>query len=361
MTKLFEISGKPLVEGAKFGIEIEAEGEGMRKIATQYWNSEDDGSLRGVFPQQRHEFVSTVIPFKEVEEALDQLIASQKQAQFDFSFRTSSHVHVNCTDMEIEAVAAFIYTYFLVEKDLMKYCGEHRNNNRFCLRMVDSDALVDITKTLIEMQFQDIRRYVGEDMRYGACNMAALGKYGTLEFRGMRGTLDKEVLLNWVGVLNNIREYAIQTGNTWNVYNDAVKDAKNFHKKVFGKFKNVFVTDETEWNLTEALSLTVDLPFTAKAIIAQPKKVEEKGAARKKQYQDAYDKAQGNGNVALAHQLYQGAIAEGFLLLKKNVQNIPNPAGFQWNPIPDALARDVVREQIIFNEIVQAPPADDQF
>ena len=343
MTKLHELLGKDLVEGAKFGIEIEAEGEGMRKIATQYWNSEDDGSLRGAFPQQRHEFVSTVLPFNEVEAALNQLIESQKGAAFDFSFRTSSHVHVNCLDMEQEAVAAFIYTYFLVEKDLMKYCGEHRNNNRFCLRMVDSDVLVDMAKTLIQMSFRDMRHYVGEDMRYGACNMAALSKYGTLEFRGMRGTLEKEVLLNWVGVLNNLREFAIKEGNAWNVYNIAVQDPKGFHKRVFGQFYNVFFTQDTEWNLTEALSLAIEIPFAAKEMAAKPAPA-NKNQKRINEYVAAYRKAAAVGDSNLMNLYGDQAAREGINLLAELLK-----AGD--NEVQAAERQRVRLVQVVFDEL----------
>lgn len=276
MTKLHALLNKDSFEGEYVGIEIEAEGFGMKIVNIPTWRSEDDGSLRGEFPSTRHEFVSRPLAKKNVSEALDNLIASQKDAEFDFSFRTSSHVHVNCLDMDVQAVGAFIYTYFLLEKDLMRYCGEHRNNNRFCLRMVDSDELTDILKTLIRNGFQDMQRIINNDLRYGACNMAALMKYGTLEFRGMRGTLDKEVLLNWVEALLQIRQYAIENQNAWNVYTQAVKYPESFHKSVLKNLTNVFIEPDAKFHLEEALSLTIEIPFEAKEYSEQREKALEK-------------------------------------------------------------------------------------
>lgn len=285
MTKLHELLGKAPLKGAHVGIEIEAEGSGMKEVRLEQWNSTDDGSLRGEYPHERHEFVSLPLPWQDVPKALDALVDSQKEAKFDFSFRTSSHVHVNCTDMTVEAVAAFAYTYFLLERDLMRYCGEHRNNNRFCLRMVDSDLLGEVLQSLIQARFREMRMFINEDMRYGACNMASLSKYGTLEFRGMRGTLDKEVLLNWIGALISIREYAILKGNAWEVYSEAVKDSENFHKNVLGDYTKVFIEPDAKFNLAEALSLTVEIPFTAREMLAReeprPKKVEKAIVAKR--------------------------------------------------------------------------------
>ena len=176
MKKLYALLGAKELPGAHVGIEIEAEGEGMVSVASPNWRSEDDQSLRGRFPDQRHEFVSSVLPKDKIEGAIDELIQLQKDARFNFSFRTSTHVHVNCTDMTPDEIATFVYIYYLMERDMMRYCGPARNNNRFCLRMVDSEFQLDILDGLMENGFRDIRVFVDEGMRYAACNLAALVK-----------------------------------------------------------------------------------------------------------------------------------------------------------------------------------------
>ena len=106
--------------------------------------------------------------------------------------------------------------------------------------------------------------------------MASLAKYGTLEFRGMRGTLCKDVLMNWVGALNRIREYAIEEGSAWDVYTEAVNDPDGFAKTVLKEFTNVFIDPGSRFNIAEALSLTVEIPFSAKNIKVLGKEREER-------------------------------------------------------------------------------------
>lgn len=261
MKKLHEILGLNNKGGCKIGIEIEAEGTGIQITNLPKWNSTDDGSLRGSFPNERHEFVSGILDYAEVGKCLDDLIEEQKNAKFNFSFRTSTHVHVNALDMEVEQVVSFIYLYYLFEKDMMKYCGPDRINNRFCLRLVDSEYQVDILRGMIDNCFRELRFLIDENMRYGGCNMAALLKYGTLEFRGMRGTLDKEVLMNWIGMLARLRELAMAAPSTMQIFTEATSNVNNFIKQIYGPYFNVFASEESVQNITEALSLTVQIPF----------------------------------------------------------------------------------------------------
>ena len=107
MKKLHELLGCKITKDPHVGIEIEAEGGNIQCVDTAYWRSEDDQSLRGRFPDERHEFVSRVLKAHAISNALDELIDKQKGAKFDFSFRTSTHVHVNCTDMELSVSKMF--------------------------------------------------------------------------------------------------------------------------------------------------------------------------------------------------------------------------------------------------------------
>lgn len=268
MKKLYALLGVKELQGAHVGIEIEAEGEGMTLVASPNWKSEDDQSLRGRFPDQRHEFVSSVLPKDKIEGAIDELINLQKDARFNFSFRTSTHVHVNCTDMTPDEITTFVYIYYLMERDMMRYCGPARNNNRFCLRMVDSEFQLDILDGLMENGFRDIRVFVDEGMRYAACNLAALVKYGTLEFRGMRGSLDKDVLMNWINQLLHLRDLAIKFGNPFSVYEAALNDSAKFVVDYYGDRADVFANNDSVRNLEEALSLTINIPFSYKRIVA---------------------------------------------------------------------------------------------
>src|SRR6267154_2651428 len=100
MQQIFQTFGNKPVVG-DWGIEIEAEGKELHEaLPRSYWLSEDDPSLRGRFPETRHEWkLAKPINIREVGAALDQLIGWQKDAQFKFSFRTSVHVHMNVSEL----------------------------------------------------------------------------------------------------------------------------------------------------------------------------------------------------------------------------------------------------------------------
>lgn len=282
MTKLYEVLRLELPKG-DVGIEIECEGEGIKEVNRGFWKTERDGSLRGNYPDQCCEFVlAAPIPFKDVEKAIDALIKEQAEAKFEFSYRTSVHVHINCLNMTSKQVSAFAYTYLLFEKVLMRYCGEHRNNNRFCLRVRDAEDQLRAVMNVVTQGFNALYDLHGDYYRYASLNMASLAKYGSLEFRGMRGTLDKEVLTTWVSVLWRIREYALQMGSPMAVYERiGAIGFDEFFNEVLGEFKATFFYDYLQ-DLAESISLTIEIPFEfrrvekAKQALAQPKKKEVK-------------------------------------------------------------------------------------
>lgn len=269
MKKLCELLGKNEIAGNKVGIEIEAEGENIKMSEVADWRSEDDGSLRGEFPNSRHEFVSGILDIKDVSSAIKALIEDQKEAEFDFSFRTSTHVHVNALDMPLEKLVNYIYLYYLLEKDLFEYCGPSRKNNRFCLRLVDCEYQLSILKSMIENSFRELRFIISDELRYAACNMASLLKYGTLEFRGMRGTMDHDVLMNWVGMLVRLKDMAMSYASPSAIYKEALENPNQFLDKIYGQYRDVFRNPSSYHNITEALSLTIEVPFIAEEWIQE--------------------------------------------------------------------------------------------
>lgn len=291
MKKLHEALGKSLIAGDKVGIEIEAEGDNIKFTNLVNWKSEDDGSLRGVFPNSRHEFVSGVLDIKDVEKEIENLAKEQKDAKFDFSFRTSTHVHINVLDMPVVNLVNFIYLYYLLEKDLLKYCGPSRENNRFCLRVVDSEFQVEILKLIIQNDFREIRYIISDELRYAACNMASLLKYGTLEFRGMRGTIDKAVLCNWINMLIRLKNLALGYPAPLSIYQQALENPNKFLDMVYGEYAGVFRNEGSYTNLTEALSLTVEIPFVSKEWMDRYQDHPKPARAAKSVYAPLFDHA----------------------------------------------------------------------
>ena len=279
MKKLYELLGKAPSEGT-FGVEIEVEGDNLC-APTQGWNITHDGSLRGRYPDQSCEYL-----FEKPEtlatsiRMVHQLSEAMKvnRSRLDFSFRTSTHVHVNAQHLTYPQFLAFLYTSVLMENVLMNFCGDERINNRFCLRIQDAEFYVENLKELFRDRNHAL--LINEDrLRYAAINIGSVPKYGSVEFRGMRGTLDKRVLTPWLKTLSAIREFAVNQNNPHNVHDLFVKNSpEEFVQMVVGEeLFNVLNYPGLKNDMRKAFSLSIELAhvydernFIEKAAIPKP-------------------------------------------------------------------------------------------
>lgn len=256
-----------------FGIEIECEGNNLVPVINAVWNTVDDGSLRGVFPVSRCEWVMQApLPLNATIDAVKLLAKENERAQLNFSFRTSLHVHMNVQELTFDQYLALIYTYLLLEEPLMRFCGQQRLGNRFCLRIRDAEAFLDTLEHMSEMGEAFLRHIMEDQIRYASVNIAATKKYGSLEFRGMRGTLDVNVISTWLTALNRLREFAIKTGDPMAVHDVFVKNnVAEFAKEVLGDVAEAFYYEDVNNDIRHSFSLTLNIPY--------------KHAARKRQEQ----------------------------------------------------------------------------
>lgn len=275
MKKLHELLGQPLCEG-DLGVEIECEGKGIKLLRTETWNTERDGSLRGEFPSECAEFVmAKPVKVAGLHDALEELIDFQKKAEFTFSFRTSVHVHVNVQTLTEPEMLAFLYLCLLLEEPLMSFCGESRKGNRFCLRYADAEGYDRTLDSLFSNGARVIHMLDGDKIRYAAINIHALKKYGSIEFRGMRGNMDMEVIKPWCETLIHIREKARELGTPIAVYNKYISMSnEEFVSSMLGVHSDLFKYEGSMRDVERSFSLTLDLPHTFKnRRIEEPKAV----------------------------------------------------------------------------------------
>ena len=250
------------------GIEIEAEGAGLKEIYTPCWRTEHDGSLRGTYPETCAEFIlKKPIPIDAVRGAMAEFHSALPKAKFQFSFRTSCHVHVNIQQLEYNELLAFMYTYLLIEEPLMQFCGQTRIGNRFCLRLADAEGMMDMLYQLFSNPGERLRGSVPRDLyRYAAMNVDAIFKYGSLEFRGMRGTADTDTIVTWTQALVNLRDFSQKLNNPTEVFElFAYLGPEKFFEKAIGKDAAKFQYPMLVADLQRSFSLTLDLPFAYKA------------------------------------------------------------------------------------------------
>lgn len=187
------------------GIEIEVEGERLPKL-DKYWKNEHDGSLRG--PENIEYVLERPMSLKDARIALKYLSVqyNKHDSNVHDSVRAGVHVHINVQDLNIIELYNFMTLYIILEEVLVKHCGQYREGNLFCLRTCDADYLLaQLQNAACDKNFRSL---VTDQLRYASMNVKALGTYGSLEFRAMRGTRDLELIYNWAALLFNLREVA---------------------------------------------------------------------------------------------------------------------------------------------------------
>lgn len=275
MTKLYELLGQRPCKG-DVGIEIECEGEGLQVVDGVFWRTENDGSLRGNYPDEACEWVlKRPIAIGKVDAAITELIEAQsgRDTKINFSFRTSTHVHINVQQLEFNEVVNMVYAYLLCETVLMNYCGKSRIGNRFCLRLEDAEGLLEYVSKIVqggEKKF--LRNNPENQIRYASINMEALWKYGSLEFRGLEGTLDSERIETWVGAMASLREFAKKHKDIRSVHDFFVMTSpEQFFDEVIGEFSDAFKYEGFKDDLRRSFSLTIDLPYSYKEYVPEVK------------------------------------------------------------------------------------------
>lgn len=199
------------------GLEIEAEGTHLFNTPFKYWSCKSDGSLRHIIEEGvEHPPVEYVLksPLNrdEVFKALKYLEAKLQASNSSIvmSSRTSVHVHVNCQEMTVRELYKFICLYMIFEEILVDWSGPERAGNLFCLRAKDSDYYIKMLED--SLRNKNFKLW-NENVRYAACNVASISKFGSLEFRSLRGTVDVDLIMTWIDILLLIKSKAEEFEN----------------------------------------------------------------------------------------------------------------------------------------------------
>lgn len=233
------------------GIEVEVEKVGNAEFPSlrPVWNIVADGSLRN----KGLEFVSYPIRGEHVHLSLIHLkrILEKYAPNFEFTERTSIHVHVNARMMTIEQLFVFLLVYLTVERSLFRFvenAGFVRDKNIFCAPIQDSQTYLNLAHTFelwtLGKYEQFYNNLTTHWKKYTGMNMLPIRKKGTIEFRHMGGTLDIKLLMDWINLILSIKKYAIKTPAE-KVFNyikelNTNSNYNAFALEVFGKYADLF-------------------------------------------------------------------------------------------------------------------------
>jgi hypothetical protein len=194
------------------GIEIEMEGKhfpdpvSFTHATDGVWAGHHDGSLRG---SSIEIVLFKPVPRDMVNEVLASAVKTLINAGSELipSVRTGVHVHINIRHMTEEEVFKFMFCWFLMESVLVRYCGEDRVGNLFCLRGSDAEAYMDLLESAVKEG--DFNILYTDELRYSAMNPKALIEYGSLEFRCLKTPEDIMDVSDWVDILLAVKDFSL--------------------------------------------------------------------------------------------------------------------------------------------------------
>jgi hypothetical protein len=203
MKTIRDLTGAKRTTG-DYGVEIEVEGKRLPRTLGEVWRVEKDNSLKTA---EAWEYVMPKpLDLIGVKKALDYLSMSYvaHNSEVDESIRAGVHVHVNVQEWNIKQLMTFATTYYILEDVLMNWCGPDREGNLFCLRAKDAEyILFQLYKTLNSRNLKHLNNDV---IRYASLNFLSLFSYGSVEFRGMRGTGNLDIIYDWVRIIDDMKQ-----------------------------------------------------------------------------------------------------------------------------------------------------------
>lgn len=237
----FKPSDLLVIPDAYVGVEVELERmQGLQ--VDNLWVSKRDGSLHD--DGMEYAFAAPLLG-EDIINALDELQSTISDNGITplVSNDTSLHVHIDVRNMEnIEELARFIMLYIIYEQVLFKYAGEEREYNIFCLSLDRANAEIErfsnIIHGIINNNQSAIYEYTAGFSKYGGINVASLPQFGTLEFRGHRGTYDSEEILRWINILLCLKKAATDNSIPFDKPYLAMKASGvvEFSEKIFGGY-----------------------------------------------------------------------------------------------------------------------------
>jgi len=124
-----------------------------------------------------------------------------------FSERTSLHVHVDVRDLSWDQVISLVILYAMVEPYLFSICGQEREEGIYSLSLYRGKNQIDNLFDLIHSGPSGVNER--HFSKYAALNLLSLRSFGSLEFRGHKGSGDKSEIINWINHLLSLKMFVL--------------------------------------------------------------------------------------------------------------------------------------------------------
>jgi Putative amidoligase enzyme len=166
-----------------------------------------DGGIEFVFIQPLYG--------EDVIDAITALDTFVKRHPLVTNHRTGLHVHLDVRDMEQEQLLKLFVLYCIFEKSIFDFVGNDRYNNNFAVPWLRHGAQMDTALMICtdSKTGQQYAKAIDDRVRYSALNLAALTKFGSVEWRQAQCTSDSQFVFKWVSLILAMKRAAM-SGST---------------------------------------------------------------------------------------------------------------------------------------------------
>ena len=223
------------VEGLRYGIEVEVEHGGLLE-APQLWTMHTDGSLRNT----GREMVSVPLRPDELEYALAFAREALEMSQCVTSERCGIHLHMNMQDVTARDIINIQTGYVLVEPYIFKTYAPDRIDSAFCVPLYLNDhRLMQLMRASVAAhtgRWNTFTDMMGTGSKYQALNTRCLSNMGTIEFRQLPGTLDMDLVQQWVDVCTRLYEATTDTRSPHDLIDEYEANPEWLHDRLVGGY-----------------------------------------------------------------------------------------------------------------------------
>ena len=338
MPTMYEFFRPRIQTGKEIGIEIEMEGRNLLTDLEKFWIVHGDNSLRGDRPAAASEYVlKEPVPRAKTLQRLTYLQTELAKSNSTLrpSDRCGVHVHVNCQDLDFKKVMNFATLYLIFEELLVKWCGEQREGNLFCLRASDADYII---QGMCEcMASGDMSPVQSNHYRYAAMNLGALRKFGSVEFRAMGTPKKFSKIERWIKLLLKVKDASQGYQEPYNIIEDmSAQGGQLYVRNVFQELSKHLVHDNVNKMCMDGVRRVQQVVYTP----LQTKK-KKKGTP----IRDVGMEMPEWVNERPARPLYQGNV--GAPRVAQGGQVILDAGDIRWQHMPDRAEAPARRDRII--------------
>ncbi len=257
--KIYEIYDVKRQKDKDIGIEIEIEGTRLKHPISRYWNGKSDGSLRGTSieyilksPVHRDKTKSRLASLKKELEEFHSILNP--------SDRCGVHIHVNCQDLAVKEVINFAIIYLILEDLLVEMCGENRIGNLFCLRASDAETIISTLRRCKQENSLDLIQH--NRYRYASINLAALSKFGSVEFRAFQTPKNIMKIQGWINILLRIKDASLEFKDAHDIVESvSFGGPEVFVRNILGTYAKNLNLEGREYLITEGVRRVQEIAY----------------------------------------------------------------------------------------------------